>query len=333
MPPAQLKRVLEAEWGAGWLRKFKRFDVRPIAAASIGQVHRAWTHDGRDLAIKVQYPGIRRSIDSDVDNIAALLRYSGAMPRGLDLDRLFSDAKSQLHDEADYLREASAMADFASLLEGAEGFRVPRPYADLSTENLLAMDFVESAPFTRLADAPQAERDRAAGRLIELVLRELFEFRAMQTDPNFANYRYEPETGRIVLLDFGAVRRFEPELSGAFRRLMNAGLKGDRDAITEAAMAIGLFDDRTPKEHRGIIMQMFDLGMTTLQPGTIFDFGTSDLVTRLRDLGMQIGTERDFWHVPATDTLFVQRKVAGTYLMAARLRARVDLPEIVARFR
>ena len=106
MPPKQLQTVLNAEWGAGWYGRFTRFDLRPFAAASIGQVHRAITPDGRDLAIKVQYPGMRASIDSDIDNVAALLRLPGLVPRGMDLAPLLREAKIQLHQEADYLAEA-----------------------------------------------------------------------------------------------------------------------------------------------------------------------------------------------------------------------------------
>ena len=333
MPPKQLRRVLDAEWGRDWLRGFERFDVRPIAAASIGQVHRARTREGQDLAIKVQYPGIRAAIDSDVDNVSALMRYSGAVPRGLDLRPLMEDAKRQLHEEADYLREADALEAFGGFLSGSADFLVPRRNEALCTPNVLAMDYMDSRPIAGLTEAPQELRDRVAGLLIDLVLRELFEFGAMQTDPNFANYRYDARTGQVVLLDFGAARWFSPELRGAFHRLMTAGLARDRAGAEAAALELRLFDAGTPAHHRDVIFAMMDTGMEALRHDAPFDFGTSDLAIRLRDMGLEIGTEREFWHVPATDTLLVQRKVAGTYLLAARLRARVNLTRIVARYR
>ncbi len=333
MPPKQLRRVLEAEWGADWIRRFARFDVRPIAAASIGQVHRARTRDGRDLAIKIQYPGIRDAIDSDVNNVWGLMRYSGAVPRGLDLAPLMEDAKRQLHEEADYRREAEALRRFGALLADDPDFKVPRVHEEFCTGNVLAMEYMESRPLTDLAGADQAMRDRMAGVLIELVLRELFVFGAMQTDPNFANYRFEPDTGQIVLLDFGAARWFDPELPRALHRLMVAGLERDEAAARAAMAEAALLPAEAPARHWEVVSRMFDLGMETLRMDAPFDFGESDLVHRLRDMGLEIGTEREFWHVPATDTLLVQRKVAGTYLMAARLRARVRLDEIVARYR
>ncbi|MEM9709606.1 MAG: AarF/ABC1/UbiB kinase family protein [Pseudomonadota bacterium] len=332
MPPKQLKTVLTAEWGDGWLKKFRRFDVRPIAAASIGQVHRAQTKDGRDLAIKVQYPGIRRAIDSDVDNLWTLTRLSGAIPKGLDLAPLFEDIKRQLHKEADYLREAEALGAFADAMDGSDAFLVPRPQMEFSSENILAMDFIESVPFTDLASAPQATRDRAATRLIDLVLAELFHHGAMQTDPNFANYRYEPGSDRIVLLDFGATAQFDIGLRRAFHALMIAGLEGDDRGVLDGLEAVRLYDGNLPEKHRAVILEMFRLGIAAIRDQEIFDFASDPLIDRLRAKGMEIGAEKDFWIVPATDTLLVQRKVAGSYLMAARLKARVNLGEIIARY-
>ena len=182
MPPKQLQTVLNAEWGEGWHRRFARFDVRPFAAASIGQVHRAVTRDGRDLAIKVQYPGVRASIDSDVDNMATLLRLPGVLPRGMDLAPLMAEAKRQLHAEADYAAEAEHLGRFGALLAGSDSFALPELQADLCTPHVLAMTYLDSAPLDSLVGAPQDLRDRVAVALIELVLRELFAFGLMQTD-------------------------------------------------------------------------------------------------------------------------------------------------------
>ena len=146
MPPKQLQSVLNAEWGPGWYSRFALFDVRPFAAASIGQVHRAVTHEGQDLAIKVQYPGVRASIDSDVDNVATLMRLPGLLPRGMDISPLLTEAKRQLHAEADYLAQAQHLARFAALLQGSDKFVLPALHTDLCTPQVLAMTYVESAP-------------------------------------------------------------------------------------------------------------------------------------------------------------------------------------------
>lgn len=333
MPPKQLQGVLNAEWGVGWRTRFRQFDVRPFAAASIGQVHRAETLDGRVLAIKVQYPGIRASIDSDVDNIATLLRLPGLLPRGMDIIPLLRAAKAQLHDEADYQAEAAHLRQFSVLLAGSDAFVVPDVHSDFSTGQVLAMGYVQSDPVDTLADAPHDVRDRAAAELIDLVLRELFEFRIMQTDPNLANYRIEPATGRIVLLDFGATRVIEPGVSAGFRTLLNAGLDGDPAEIRRAMLGIGYYGPATPLHHQDLIQRMFDTAMQPLRQDTPFDFGRSDLLDRLRDMGMVIGSDRDLMHVPPAETLFLHRKIGGMYLLATKLRARVDLRSLVERYR
>lgn len=333
MPPHQLRDTLNAEWGAGWLSRFRRFDVRPFAAASIGQVHRAETQDGRVLAIKVQYPGVRASIDSDVDNIATLMRLPGLLPKGMDIAPLLAAAKAQLHDEADYAAEAAHLRRFGSLLQGSAAFVLPRVQDDLSTPQVLAMTYVESQSIDTLEAAPQPTRDRAAADLIDLVLQELFSFHAMQTDPNLANYRVDPATGRIVLLDFGAVRAVDPGLSATFRALLNAALDRDADAARAAMLRIGYFGPATAPHHQDLILRMFDTAMDPLRQTTPFDFGRSDLLDRLRDMGLAIGTERDLLHVPPAETLFLHRKIGGMYLLASRLRARVDLRALVERYR
>ncbi|GGI67555.1 ubiquinol-cytochrome c reductase [Polymorphobacter multimanifer] len=325
MPPKQLKSVLDRNWGPGWLAKFERFDVRPIAAASIGQVHRARLKDGRDLAIKVQYPGVRASIDSDVDNVGSLMRLSGLVPAHVDVASLLGEAKRQLHEEADYLREADSLAAFGRLLAHAPEFRVPGLEAGLTTVDVLAMEFLPGQPIEALATADQALRDRVMTAMMALVLRELFEFRLMQTDPNFANYRWNAETGRIVLLDFGATRIVPQPVADAYRRLMQAGLAGDRCEAMAAALSIGLFGADTDAVSQGRVIDMFQTAFAPIAAGDVFDFSTTDVAARLREDGLALAQDRSFWHLPPADTLFLQRKFGGLFLLGSRLKARVDV--------
>ncbi|MFZ4686895.1 MAG: ABC1 kinase family protein, partial [Hyphomonadaceae bacterium] len=259
MPAAQLNQVLAGEWGADWRRQFAHFEARPIAAASIGQVHRAVLPDGQVLAVKVQYPGVARSIDADVDNVASLLRLSGMLPDRLAIGPLLSEAKRQLHEEADYVREAEQMRRYRTMLAGDPAFVVPSPVDALSRRQILAMEFAPGEPIETLEDAPQAVRDGTMTALLGLVLRELFTFGYMQTDPNFANYRWQAETGRIVLLDFGAARAVPSQTVEAYRRLMRAGLADDRDAVLSALIEVGFISTATLQRHRRTIDDMVDL--------------------------------------------------------------------------
>lgn len=330
MPVGQLRSVLITAWGEDWEKRFAAFSFDPMAAASIGQVHRATTKDGRELAIKVQYPGVRKSIDSDVDSVATLIRLSGILPANLDLAPLLAEAKRQLHDEADYAREARYLAQFASLLAQAPEFQVPDVDRELSTEAVLAMSYIDSLPIEDVASAPQAERDRVMTALASLVLRELFAFRVMQTDPNFANYRYNPTTMQIVLLDFGATREINQETAQQYRDVLRAGLSGDQRAVRDAALRIGFFDEELAAPLQAKVLDMIDMIMQPLRSGDVFDFAASDVATRLRDSGFELASDRNAWHVPPIETLFPQRKFGGMFLLGSRLRARVDLSAVVA---
>ena len=164
MPLGQVAGVLKQAWGEGWESRFARFTFTPLAAASIGQVHEAVLKDGQRLAVKVQYPGIRASIDSDVDNVATLLRFARLVPEEIDFAPLLQEAKSQLHDEADYRREAVALGRFAALLEPDSRFEVPAVIETLTTEQILTMQFLDGDPIESLADAPPLSATRQRPR-------------------------------------------------------------------------------------------------------------------------------------------------------------------------
>jgi len=333
MPPAQLQTVLAAQWGKDWRRRFARFGASPIAAASIGQVHKALTHDGRELAVKVQYPGVRESIDADVDNVATLLRLSGLLPKEIDIVPLLAEAKRQLHEEADYVREGEQMKRFSALLAGSPDFVVPVLDAEFSGDRVLAMSFVAGTSIESLVDAPQEERDQVMHRLIGLVLRELFEFGLMQTDPNFANFRYQRDSGKLVLLDFGAVREVDPATVRGYHALLMAGLDNDRDAARAASVDAGFLSDHVAMRHRAALDRMIDVVIAEMNKPGPFNFGDRAFVSVLRDQGLEIAEDREAWHIPPIDTLFVQRKISGTALLAARLKARVDVRSMVDSYR
>lgn len=330
MPPSQLNQVLIAEWGKDWRKRFARFEATPIAAASIGQVHRAVLPDGRVIAIKVQYPGVAASIDADVDNVATLLRLSSLLPDGLDIAPLLAEAKQQLREEADYLREAEQMRRYGALLAGNPAFIVPAPLPELSSDRILAMDFIAGTPIDTLQAADQPTRDRAMGNLLELVLRELFEFGFMQTDPNFANYRWQAESGKIVLLDFGAARPVPQATIAAYRRLMLAGLADDSAALKSALLEVGFVSPVTLERHAPALDAMIAVLMQHLGRPGLFDFADRSFVDEVRQSAETIAADRAAWHIPPADTLFVQRKVSGTALLAVRMAARLPLRDMVA---
>lgn len=325
MPMSQLVQVLGADWGEGWEKNFRRFSFTPMAAASIGQVHAAQALDGRQLAIKVQYPGVRKSISSDVDNVASLLRLSGLLPGTLDIAPLLDEAKRQLHDEADYLVEGAYLMRYRGLLATSPEYLLPEMDAELSTGNILVMSCMEGVPIESLCEAPQAERDRVAGLLFSLLFREVFEFRLIQTDPNFANYRYAPASAQLILLDFGATRAYAESMVESYRRLLTAAMRKNMSGVDAAAREIGYFQADIQERHRLAVLDIFSQACEPLRYAGAYDFGQSDLARRIRDTGMQLGMDRTFWHTPPAEVLFLHRKLGGLYLLAAKLKARVNI--------
>ena len=332
MPKKQVLAVLNASWGAGWDRHFTEFSWTPVAAASIGQVHRAQRKDGRVVAVKIQYPGVRTSIDSDVDNVVGLLRMSGLLPRELDIQGLMDQAKRQLHEEADYLREGSYLKRYGELLADASDFVVPELHSDLTTQSVLTMSFVGGVPVESVVELAQTERDHVLGLLMGLLFRELFEFQLIQTDPNFANYRYDTSTRQLILLDFGATRPYQTRMVQGYRQLMAGAATSDQGLMHQAALGLGYFDAQTTEKHRLAVLQLFDLALEPLRHRGDYDFGSSDMATRLREAGMALGMERDCWHIPPIDALLLHRKLGGLYLLAARLKARVNVYELTQPF-
>jgi predicted unusual protein kinase regulating ubiquinone biosynthesis (AarF/ABC1/UbiB family) len=331
MPSQQLEAQLARYWGKDWRTNFESFSPAPIAAASIGQVHRARTRDGRDLAIKVQYPGIAASIDSDLDNVVSLLRLSRLMPAGVNIDPLVQEARRQLHEEADYLREAEHLQRYGALVAGDESLLVPQVDKNLTHEAVLAMGFVESQPIDRVIAFGQEKRSRIVERLVRLVLQEIFEFGLVQTDPNFANFRYQPATGRIVLLDFGATRAVQPELKAKFRRLLRAALSGDRDAQYSAMLEIGYFS-ADQKRLSDLALDLLGIGMDAINADPAFDFAAADLPTQARDRALALDVAADLWSIPPADTIFIHRKIGGIYLLASKLEARVKVREMLEQY-
>jgi predicted unusual protein kinase regulating ubiquinone biosynthesis (AarF/ABC1/UbiB family) len=332
MPDAQLRRVLGHAYGKGWERHFQHFGMEPVAAASIGQVHSAITADGREVALKIQYPGVARSIDSDVDNLASILRLSRFLPGQLDLSALLTEAKRQLRQEADYHAEAAHLRRYARLLAGDAAFVVPEVHDDLTTAHVLAMDFVQGIPLDRVGAFPQALRDRIGTQLYRLFFRELFEFRFVQTDPNFANFFLLPDAEQLALLDLGAAREVPERLSVLYARLFRATIARDRSALAQVLEDIGFVGAGEPRDRIDGLIDFFLIACEPFRKRGVYDFGNSDLPPRVRAAGVDLTTRRGFLRAPPPDTIFLHRKLAGTFLLCARLGARLDVRAVLEPF-
>jgi predicted unusual protein kinase regulating ubiquinone biosynthesis (AarF/ABC1/UbiB family) len=330
MPEKELTELLESEWGEGWQKKFIQFPLQPIAAASIGQVHKVITSDLKRLAIKIQYPGIKKSINSDVDNVATLIKMTGLLPKGMDIKPLLSEAKKQLNDEADYALEARYLAQYAAVIKNDEAFVMPVLEKELSSDTILAMSFVDGIPIEQLVSAPQETRDQVMSHLMRLFFKELFDFQLVQTDPNFANYQYDQDTQKIVLLDFGATRIYTAEMAEGYRQLMHGASHQNKAKIRQAILDIGLIRQDLPEKVQQNITDLAFMACEPLYAESPYDFAGSDLSSRLQHQGMQLGLEKEYAHTPSANAIFLHRKLGGLFLLAIKLKARVDMQSLFA---
>jgi hypothetical protein len=193
------------------------------------------------------------------------------------------------------------------------------------------MDYMEGEPLETLAadDVAQETRD-AIGTLLErLMFRELFEFRVMQTDPNFANYLWQPATGKLVLLDFGSTVRFAPAFVASYARITRAVIDGNRDEVARLALAIGYAAEGDPKALVEATTDVIMLVCEPLRRAGRYDFAASDLPSRARSLGIDLGVRQGLLRTPPPETLFLHRKLVGSFLTLAHIKARVDAQALV----
>lgn len=326
MPKSQLNQVLDAELGADWSTKLTSFDYEPVAAASIGQVHKA-TKDGMEVAMKIQYPGVADSIESDIENVKLLLDYTNLIPKGLFLDRAIKVAKVELSRECDYELEAANQKQFRSLLSDAEGFYVPLVVDDLSCKRVLSTEFVSGIPIDRVASLNQETRNYVGRKLLELTLMELFVFRFMQTDPNWSNFLYDEATNTINLIDFGAARDYPKRFVDDYLRMVVACANGERDVVIEMSKRLGFLTGEESEAMLDAHVQAgFIVGLPFSNPGG-YDFRSSNITHSMSNLGATMLRHR---LTPPPDEVYsLHRKLSGAFLACIKLGAVVPCRELL----
>ncbi|MFQ3236492.1 MAG: putative unusual protein kinase regulating ubiquinone biosynthesis (AarF/ABC1/UbiB family), partial [Paraglaciecola sp.] len=292
MPKSQLLKTLDAAWSKDWHLQFSYFSFEPIAAASIGQVHRATLKDGRELAIKVQYPGVRESIDSDIDNVVSLIKLSRALPQNIDLTPLIAEAKAQLKNEADYVKEADFLNAYRVNLADDPRFIVPYVVAELSDQNVLAMEYIDGTPITDISSMGSATINLVCTQLMQLTYEELFNHRLMQSDPNFANYLYQGDTQKIVLLDFGACRNLTTRTSAHFLAMAGAMQKQDINDMKDALLALGLVDKNMSETAVETVLKACFEASSCLQNDLGYNLKKEQLIKRIQEISMVLVTDK-----------------------------------------
>jgi predicted unusual protein kinase regulating ubiquinone biosynthesis (AarF/ABC1/UbiB family) len=315
-------RVVEEELGLPPERVFTRWDPDPIAAASIGQVHRAITHDGRAVAVKVQYPGIAETIAADLDNVALLRRMLRITAPSQDVDALIGELRDRVREELDYRREASNQQLWASYYDGHPTIHIPEIIGDLSTRRVVTSELVTGARFAEVCGWPQEERDLAAETIYRFVFRSLYEIRAFNGDPHPGNYLFH-RGGRVTFLDFGLVKHFEPaELRPLMQMARHICVDNDPEGFRRSLESAGFLRPQAPVSTQTIVDHMAVFYDSIREPGarTMTEEYASAVVRRFFDLRSPIAP---YARIPRSYVI-LQRINLGLFAVLGQLTATAD---------
>jgi aarF domain-containing kinase len=333
MPTHQLMQQLNDQWGDGWK---DRIDVeeRPFAAASIGQVHRATllSGDRKKVAVKVQYPGVANSIDSDLSNLSMLIKATGLSPPGLFIDNVIRVGRDELKVECDYRREVVNHRRFQELISSDQGlvadrFVVPDVLEEFSTDRILVTEYVRGGTIDKAVDLDQAERNRIGKAIMRLTMLELFVWRFMQTDPNWGNFLYDIRTKTTHLIDFGAARDYDEDFVRGYLNIVKANADKNEKALFDESIRMGFLTG----EENSIMLEAHKMSGFVLgepfQSYEPYNFKTSRITSRISEHGSVFLKHR--LTPPPEEVYTLHRKLAGAYNLCIKLGSIISCRDLL----
>ncbi|HZP14153.1 MAG TPA: AarF/ABC1/UbiB kinase family protein [Nevskiaceae bacterium] len=333
MPFAVIRKQIDCDLGKEKARQLiKRIEHKPYAAASIGQVHRAVLHDGREVVIKVQYPGVAESCDTDLGQLKLALRMARIVKVDkATLDDLFEEIRARLHEELDYEQEARNIDLFRRFFADDPRLVIPQTVPELCSKHVLTM-LLE--PGDRLDEAPksyeQALRNEIAVRLFDFMCRSVFELKAVHADPHPGNFAIRRD-GSLVVYDFGCVKQLERESVDAYRDTVRAAIARDWRAVDRGLMRLGV---RVP-DSRPVSDEFYaswdKIVMRPFRGDAPYDFGASTMHVEAIAKGYEALEHLDQFR-PPVKTAYLDRMVGGHYWTMTTLKARVALGPRLKRF-
>ena len=322
VPFKDMQKVIERDLGERISDVFLEFDRDAAAAASIGQVYRARLHDGRRVAVKVQYPGVAAAVRADLQNLGLLMRAAKRFAPGLDAAAMASEIRERITEELDYEHEAQNQRAFARRWRGHPFIVIPDVVTALSRERVLVTEWVEGIPFTRLKAATRATRDRVGEIVFRFFFGSLYRFGQFSGDPHPGNFLLLDD-GRVAFLDFGVTKTVPRATVDAELAVLRAGLERDADRVHAGLASLGFFDPRDPQMAPARLLahvRALNAWYADDEPVTL----TPEYVSRLlRDAG---DPRSEYWDlmrnetIPA-DSLFSNRMQGMTLAVIGQLRA------------
>jgi len=242
MPTTSVHGVLRADLGTRWRSKFTSFDDHPVASASIGQVHRAVWKDGRDVAVKIQYPGAGAALMSDIRQISRVAKVAASWVPGIELGPILDELRDRMAEELDYRLEAESQATFAAAFDGDPDFAVPHVVE--GREHVIVSEWLEGLPLSRIiAEGTQEQRDTASQLYLRFLLAGPARAGLLHADPHPGNFRITPD-GRLGVIDFGAVNRLPDGMPPEIGPLLTIGLEGSAEDVLAGLREIGFVKER-----------------------------------------------------------------------------------------
>lgn len=237
MPVASVRRIMREEFGTRWRGKFESFEEKPIAAASIGQVHRAVWKDGRQVAVKLQYPGAGEALMSDLQQVSRVMRLTTSWVPGLDVGPILDELKGRMAEETDYPLEARMQEQFATAYDDDPDYLIP--HVVTSTAGAIVSEWIDGTPLSAIiSSGTQEQRDTAAAHYLEFLVAGPGRAGLLHADPHPGNFRLMDDD-RLGVLDFGAINRLPDGLPPALGELLNAAVDGDATALLDGLRAEG----------------------------------------------------------------------------------------------
>ncbi len=322
----EMHALLQRELGPEKTAQLKNFSQEPHASASIGQIHTAELN-GEKVAIKLQYPGVASSIDSDLAILRRLAEgFATFAGKKFSLNETFAEIRDVLAQEVDYANERMLLERYRDFLSGYKEYIVPRSFAEFSTHRVLTMSFEDGMPimeWSRRPSTQDADRARVARLVLDLFCLEFCDWGLVQTDPNFGNYLIRGDA--LVCLDFGATLSYSPEFRQGYAKLLNSLASNDTQTIFQGAVEFGLLDARESFEAREAFKDMIQITMEPFHPERQpFQFSDPDYEKRTIAANRRF-TRSLVYSPPPRKILFLHRKLGGIFSLVKRFGAEIDL--------